>query len=115
MGPQHDYEKRHHQGWSTVPDRYSKENPRRRRNQGRRLHRGGGQARRDPIATQGLDRSRLEAGLAEAIDDLEAGRFYGPYEDALKGLDEAVKRERERGLGSSGIPRGPRVKKLKSR
>jgi len=61
-----------------------------------------------------IDRD-LEAGLAEAIDDLEAGRFYGPYEDALKGLDEAVKRKRKRGLGSSGIPRGPRVKKLKSR
>jgi len=26
----------------------------------------------------------LEAGLVKAIDDLEAGRFYGPYEDALK-------------------------------
>jgi hypothetical protein len=68
-----------------------------------------------PLRPKALIDRNLEAGLGEAIDDLEAGRFYGPHKDALKGLDEAVKRERERGLGSSGIPRGPRVKKLKSR
>jgi AbrB family looped-hinge helix DNA binding protein len=57
----------------------------------------------------------LESGLAEALDDLEAGRFHGAYEDAVKGLDEAVKRERERGLGNRGIQRGPRIKRRKSR
>jgi AbrB family looped-hinge helix DNA binding protein len=57
---------------------------------------------------------RDAAGIKEG-DFIEAEVRPGPYEDALKGLDEAVKRERERGLGSSGIPRGPRVKELKSR
>lgn len=38
------------------------------------------------------------------MTSIEAGRFYGPYEDALKGLDEAVKRERERAWEVAGFP-----------
>lgn len=51
-----------------------------------------------------------EGGLAEALDDLEAGRFYGPYENPTQGLDEAVTRERERGLTNDVTPRRPRIR-----
>jgi AbrB family looped-hinge helix DNA binding protein len=46
-----------------------------------------------------VDRNpELETDLAEAEQDIKAGRVYGPYDakDVLKGLAEAVRQERRR-------------------
>lgn len=49
---------------------------------------------------------QLEQALAEADEDIKAGRVYGPYDGAqaaLKGLRRAVKEERLRAGTSGGV------------
>lgn len=55
----------------------------------------------------------LEEALAEAEEDLKAGRVYGPFDgaqEAVRGLHRAVKEERRRAAGGGG----PKVSTLRN-
>ena len=52
----------------------------------------------------------LEEALAEAEEDLKAGRVYGPFDDAkeaLRGLRRAVKEERRRAAAGGDLRAAP--------
>jgi len=60
----------------------------------------------------------LEKALAEAEEDIKAGRVYGPYDgakEALSGLRRAIKEERRRagtgGTENAAYPKNMRTKK----